>query len=102
MLSKLIVITIIKICKTPFPEVNQIKGALQKPKSGTHKKHNKKCQYIRCDFFIFAFYLPKRNQREINPHPGNRKGSEKRLQKTPTQKQARENRWRKYNKLKMD
>ena len=27
--------------------------------------------------FIFAFYLPKQNQKAINPHPENRKGNKK-------------------------
>ena len=76
--------------------MNQIKGALQKiEKHYTQKEQQKKCQYIQCGFFIFAFYLPKQNLRDINPHPGNQNGSEKRLQKTPTRKQAREFRWRK-------
>ena len=26
--------------------------------SSLHKQHSKKYQYIQCDYFVFAFYLP--------------------------------------------
>ena len=69
--------------------MNQIKGALQKIKKRLHRQHSKKYRYIQSDYFIFTIYLPKQNQKAINPHPGNQKGNEKRLQKTPTKKTSK-------------
>ena len=98
-----LIIIIREICIAPFPEVNQTKGALQKiEKQFTQTAQYEISIYSEWFFFIFAFYLPKQNRKAINPHPGNRKGNEKRLQKTPTRKQAREYRSRKENKLKID
>ena len=49
----IIIIIITEICIAPFPEVNQIKRALQKiDKQFTQKKYSKNRQYIRSDFLF--------------------------------------------------
>ena len=62
---------ITETCITPFLEVNQIKGALQKIEKQYTQKAQKNVNVFSVIFFIFAFYLPKPNLRDINPHPGN-------------------------------
>ena len=80
--------------------MNLIKGSLKKVEKAVteieikavYTKSTIKINIFRV--FCFLILSPKQNREAINPHPGNQKRTrnEKRLQKTPTRKLARQHR----------